>query len=147
MRLPIDFSKILDIEKSPVVSALVEVVEQQSAAKNQFTNLTEWNAHLEDLKIENHRHVKIATEGALIGSLLHHGLPRSLVIVSDDAGQFNVLIHALCWIHAERALNKLIAPNEEKRRILEPEIRFGTFTRISRHTKHPRTQLNKSAFR
>lgn len=91
----------------------------ENATKKQFTNLTEWNAHLEDLKIDNHRHVKIATEGALIGSLLHHGLPRSLVIVSDDAGQFNVLIHALCWIHAERALNKLIAPNEEKRRILE----------------------------
>jgi hypothetical protein len=27
-----------------------------------------------------------------------------LAIVSDDAGQFNVLLHALCWIHAERVL-------------------------------------------
>jgi hypothetical protein len=24
-------------------------------------------------------------------------LPKSLVIVSDDAGQFNVFNHALCW--------------------------------------------------
>lgn len=87
--------------------------------KKQFTDLTEWQAHLEELQIVNHRHIKIATEGALIGSVLHHGLPKSLVILSDDAGQFNILNHALCWIHAERSLNKLIAPNEERRKILE----------------------------
>jgi len=87
--------------------------------KKQFADLTEWEAYLEELQIVNHRHIKIATEGALIGSLLYHGLPKSLVIVSDDAGQFNILNHALCWIHAERTLNKLIAPNEEKRKILE----------------------------
>ena len=91
----------------------------ENHCKKHFANLTEWNAHLQELKIDNHRHVKIATEGALIGSLLHHGLPKSLVIVSDDAGQFNILKHALCWVHAERTLNKLIAPNEEKRNILE----------------------------
>ena len=87
--------------------------------KKQFADLTQWQAHLEQLKIVNHRHIKIATEGALIGSVLHHGLPKSLVIVSDDAAQFKILIHALCWIHAERTLNKLVAPNEEKHKILE----------------------------
>ena len=90
--------------------------------KKQFLNLSEWEDHLQDLEVVNHRHIKIATEGALLGSLLHHGLPRSLVIVSDDAGQFNILNHALCWIHAERTINKLIAPSEEKRKILE-EVR------------------------
>jgi hypothetical protein len=29
------------------------------------------------------------------------------VVVSDDAGQFNVGQHALCWIHAERLVHKL----------------------------------------
>ena len=90
--------------------------------KKQFANLAEWQAHLEELQIIKHRHIKIATEGAPIGSVLHHGLPKSLVIVSDDAGQFNILNHALCWIHAERTLNKLIAPNEERRKTLE-EVR------------------------
>jgi hypothetical protein len=90
--------------------------------KKHFADLSEWQHHLEELQIGNHRHVKIATEGALIGALLHHGLPKSLVIVSDDAGQFNILNHALCWIHAERTLNKLIAPTEEKRNVLE-EVR------------------------
>lgn len=94
----------------------------ENHGKKHFADLTEWNAHLQELEIDNHRHVKIATEGALIGSLLHHGLPKNLVIVSDDAGQFNILKHALCWVHAERTLNKLIAPSEEKRNILE-EVR------------------------
>lgn len=30
------------------------------------------------------------------------------MIVSDDAGQFRVGTHALCWVHAERLLHKLM---------------------------------------
>ncbi|WP_234843421.1 IS66 family transposase [Sinorhizobium meliloti] len=30
------------------------------------------------------------------------------MIVSDDAGQFRVGNHALCWVHAERSLQKLM---------------------------------------
>jgi len=103
-----------------LAKSILHLLENDS--KKHFSDLTQWNAHLKELKIDNHRHIKIVTEGALIGSLLHHGLSKSLVIVSDDAGQFNILNHALCWVHAERTLNKLIAPNEEKRNILE-EVR------------------------
>jgi hypothetical protein len=85
----------------------------------QFADRSQWEAHLQGLGIVNHRHIKIATEGALLGSVLHHGVPKSLVVVSDDAGQFNILNHGLCWIHAERTLNKLIPPNEDKRQTLE----------------------------
>jgi len=74
---------------------------------------------LQELQIVNHRHIRIATEGALLSSALHHGLPKSLVVVSDDAGQFHILNHGLCWIHAERTINKLIPPYEEKGKILE----------------------------
>ena len=91
----------------------------ENHCEKQFADLSQWEAHLQELEIVNHRHIKIATEAALIGSILHHGVPKSLVIVSDDAGQFNILNHALCWIHAERTLNKLIAPNEERRKTLE----------------------------
>src|SRR5664280_3911782 len=31
--------------------------------------------------------------------------------MKDDAGQFNVFDHALCWIHAERIINRLIPLN------------------------------------
>src|SRR6266478_4491349 len=31
----------------------------------------------------------------------------ALAIVSDDAGQFNVGRHGLCWVHTERPVHKL----------------------------------------
>ena len=85
----------------------------------EFADKKEWHDHLLSLGVTKSRHIKIATEGALLGSLLAHGLPRSLVIVSDDAGQFNILNHALCWIHAERLLAKLVTPSAEQQKILE----------------------------
>ncbi|WP_291422801.1 hypothetical protein [Acidocella sp.] len=51
--------------------------------------------------------VRIATEGALWGAVAAHGFLQDVVIVSDDAGQFAVGRHALCWVHAERLVHKL----------------------------------------
>jgi hypothetical protein len=51
--------------------------------------------------------VGIATEGAPWGAVAGHGFLSETVIVSDDAGQFNVGPHALCWVHAERLVHKL----------------------------------------
>ncbi|WP_289020679.1 transposase [uncultured Desulfobacter sp.] len=74
-----------------------------------------WDEFVKSLGIEKPLHIKIITEGALIGSLIEHGFNTDMVIVSDDAGQFNVLIHALCWIHAERLINKLIGLTDEQK--------------------------------
>ena len=85
-----------------------------------FENSAEWNTILDSLGINVAMHVRIITEAALLGSILGHGSVNSkLVIVSDDAGQFNVLLHALCWIHAERSLLKLIPANDAHREALE----------------------------
>jgi hypothetical protein len=73
-----------------------------------FANDAQWGDFLAENGIVKDRHVQIATEGALVGSIIEHGLSEHLVIVSDDAGQFNVLLHALCWIHANRAIDKII---------------------------------------
>jgi hypothetical protein len=73
-----------------------------------FANDAQWDAFLTDHGIVKDRHVRIATEGVLIGAIIEHGISKHLVIVSDDAGQFNVLLHALCWIHANRAIDKII---------------------------------------
>ncbi len=78
----------------------------------------EWEATLEELRITNERHVRIATEGALLGSVIQHGIHPDLVVVSDDAGQFDVFRHALCWIHAERIFAKLIGFNDHHREAL-----------------------------
>jgi hypothetical protein len=41
-------------------------------------------------------------------------LPET-VIVSDDAGQFNLGEHALCWVHAERLVHKLETFTDQQR--------------------------------
>jgi hypothetical protein len=76
-----------------------------------FADQAAFTAHLETLGIAalkvNPDPVLIATEGALWGSVQAHGFLRDAVIVSDDAGQFNVGQHGLCWVHAERLVHKL----------------------------------------
>ena len=84
-----------------------------------FETEEDWKKHLNRLSITKDRHVRIATEGALLGSVLHHGFSKDMVILSDDAGQFNVFRHALCWIHAERTIHKLIPCSEEERKAIE----------------------------
>ena len=51
--------------------------------------------------------VRVATEGALWGSVQAHEFLCDAVVLSDDAGQFNIGRHALCWVHAERLVHKL----------------------------------------
>jgi hypothetical protein len=74
-----------------------------------------WAAHLDALGIVCERHRRIATEGALLGGLIEKGFSLELAIVSDGAGQFAILLHALCWVHAERLVHKLIPLNEQHR--------------------------------
>ena len=82
-----------------------------------FADRAAWLAHLRRLGIAGldvtPDPVKIATEGALWGSIQAHGFLKDTVIVSKpapaqagDAGQFDVARHALCWVHAERLVHK-----------------------------------------
>ena len=41
------------------------------------------------------------------GSVQAHEFLCDAVVLSDDAGQFNIGRHALCWVHAERLVHKL----------------------------------------
>jgi len=84
-----------------------------------FAGQAAWNVHLNQLGISalrvNPDPVTIATEGALWGSIKAHDFLSNTVIVSDDAGQFNVGLHALCWVHAERLIHKLDTFTDEQR--------------------------------
>lgn len=84
-----------------------------------FAGETAWLAHLDHLRIGTPTvrldPAQLATEGALWGSVFDHGFVQNAVIVSDDAGQFNVGRHALCWVHAERLVHKLDAFNDVHR--------------------------------
>ncbi|UVF22409.1 transposase (plasmid) [Microvirga terrae] len=58
-------------------------------------------------------------EAATWGALRHHGLMANTVVVSDDAGQFRVATHALCWVHAERHLQKLMPASPKQAQAVE----------------------------
>ena len=80
----------------------IEYMEQQKFPRYQLkkfhsqiiTCQRKWKSFLFQNKIRKKHHKRIATEAALLGSLIHHGWNRNLAIVSDDAGQFNILKHA-----------------------------------------------------
>jgi hypothetical protein len=78
-----------------------------------FADQAAWSAHLDRLGFTGltttPEPVQIATEGAIWGSIHAHDFLHDAVVLSDDAGQFAVGRHALCWVHAERLVHKLDA--------------------------------------
>jgi len=88
-----------------------------------FSSADDWERHLQALGLHELKVAPdpalVASEGALWGAIHHQGLLPDTVIVSDDAGQFRVGAHALCWIHAERLVHKLIPSNDKQRNALE----------------------------
>lgn len=84
-----------------------------------FAGKDNWKARLAELAITDERHVRIATEGALLGGLIARGVASDLGVLSDGAPQFVVLVHAACWVHADRPLAKLVPHNEEHRAVIE----------------------------
>ena len=95
----------------------------QGAEQLDFASAAEWMAHLCALGLTQMRvqpdPVRVASEAALWGALQAEGLLAGAVIVSDDAGQFRVGEHALCWVHAERLVHKLLPANERQRNAVE----------------------------
>ena len=91
-----------------------------SHERRRFATEAAWTAHLEDLAITprpaHPDPLRVATEGALWGSIVERGWLTDTVILSDDAGQFNVGRHALCWVHAERLVHKLDTFCQRQRR-------------------------------
>jgi hypothetical protein len=87
--------------------------------QTEFADQTAWLAHLNRLGFTQMdvtpNPVQVATEGALWGSVQSHKFLCDAVVLSDDAGQFNVGQHALCWVHAERLVHKLDAFTDRHR--------------------------------
>ena len=77
-----------------------------------FADKAAWEAHMDTLGMNTLRCRRIATEGALLGSLGELHIAKNMAIISDDAGQFNVLTHGLCWVHAERLIYKMLPLND-----------------------------------
>jgi hypothetical protein len=87
------------------------IVSLAAQPQTAFADQAAWLAHLNRLGFTElnitPNPVQVATEGALWGSVQSHKFLCDTVVLSDDAGQFNVGQHALCWVHAERLVHKL----------------------------------------
>jgi hypothetical protein len=91
----------------------------KAQAETRFDDHGTWLAHLDRLGLTALRVTpdpqRVATEGALWGSVQAHKFLCDAVVLSDDAGQFNIGRHALCWVHAERLVHKLDTFNDHHR--------------------------------
>src|SRR4051794_6975652 len=86
--------------------------------RRSFADDAAWQAHLDSFGL-GAGHRRRVTEAAMIGSIVARGRLTDTVIVSDDAGQFDVFQHALCWIHAERHLRRIVCVTDEQHRLVE----------------------------
>jgi hypothetical protein len=86
-----------------------------------FSSQIEWWQHLLrcSINIFDRPLRQSLDEAATWGALRHHGLMETTVVVSDDAGQFRVAKHALCWVHAERHLQKLMPASPKQAQAVE----------------------------
>jgi hypothetical protein len=88
-----------------------------------FQSPDDWEQHLQALGLSTLKvtpdPVLIANEAALWGAIRHQGLLQDAVVISDDAGQFRIGVHALCWVHAERLVHKLVPANDKQRNAIE----------------------------
>jgi len=100
------------------------VIKRLTGGATWWADKAAWQSYLTAQEVTDPRHVRIVSEGALLGSLIAQGVSPELVVLSDGAGQFDVLVHALCWLHVERPLERLV-PHNEKHRMAIERIRQG----------------------
>ena len=81
-------------------------------------------------------------------SVKSHGFLPDTVIVSDDAGQFNVGPHGLCWVHAERLVHKLDTFTDEQRKAQRRTraLIWRFYRDLKTYRQHP-TPQRKAALR
>jgi hypothetical protein len=110
------------------------------------TTKEEWQEHLLSLGIAGVKTVRLMTEAALLGGLSIASRNEPLRILSDGAGQFNVMKHGLCWVHMERGLRKLEGDNEQERKnIVEmQELLWGYYQELKQYQQQPSSEISLS---
>ena len=92
-----------------------------------FTTLARWESFLKERNITQKAEMRFLTEAALYASLIQKGISKKLGVHSDDAWQFYIFVHSLCWIHEERHYRKLIMTTDESRADLVRQVARGQF--------------------
>ena len=100
---------------------------------------SQWQDYLESIGIVHSLVAQRVTEAALLGGLIESGINRKLLILSDGARQFNILIHGLCWVHAERIIRKLEGSSAEFRENIEQvqTLLWEYYQQLKAYQDHP----------
>ena len=100
--------------KPDLLAKLEQMCNKNHVCKDRSALLT----FLEENEITNENtgksFLQIIEEAAIMGSAIAHGLNPKCALMSDGARQYYLLLHLLCWVHAERAVKKLIPLNDEE---------------------------------
>ena len=105
----------------------------------------EWNEYLEALGITSKQAIKLVTEAGLLGSAIEHGLSPDLIVLSDGAKQFVILIHALCWVHMERSIRRLNGVTAQHRQEIDQvqDILWAYYRELKAYQEQPTPQERK----
>jgi hypothetical protein len=109
-----------------------------------FADEAAWSAHLAALGLgAGSRRL-----AAVVGAIVARGLLTDTAIVSDDAGRFDVLTHALCRVHAERHLRRVVCATAEQRRLvdLQRQLVWWLYADLKLHKDDP-TPARRGALR
>jgi hypothetical protein len=115
--------------------------------EKRFRSEKSWKEFLEIHGISSKKDIRLATEAALLGSAIEHGLRPDTEILSDAAKQFDIciLVNAFCWIHEERHYRKFIALTEEEKEWIV-KIRsgiWGLYEKLKIYKKRPKKDLRQ----
>ena len=119
-----DKDTICNLRANDLGKKYISILENQP--KQSFTDKLLWNIFLANKGIEldkNPQVYKQITEAALTQGLIINGFNTNISIHSDDAGQFKLFTHSLCWKHVERPLLKLICYTDYQRKILDGRLK------------------------
>lgn len=105
----------------------------------------EWSEYLEALGITSKQAIKLVTEAGLLGSAIEHGLSPDLIVLSDGAKQFVILIHALCWVHIERSIRRLNGLTAQHRQEIDQvqDILWAYYRELKADQEQPTPQERK----
>lgn len=108
------------------------------------TTKEEWHEHLLSLGITGIKTVRVLTEAAMLGGLSIEGRHEPLRILSDGAGQFNVMQHGLCWVHIERGLRKLEGlDKQERENIVEMQgLLWSYYQELKQYQQQPNREIS-----
>jgi len=136
----LDYYKLIGCPKAAF--ELLQSSYQKNGQKT-FEDKSDLSHYLQSHKITGSTTIRIITEGLLIGTIVEEGFDTNTIIHSDEAGQFALFVHSLCWKHIERPLRKLKTyTNCQAQQLEQVKKQFWhLYQRLKKYKENPEPKL------